>query len=279
MKSIFEKKVNIRNCYNKLKKNGYVVLNSKIKTKHCNRYIKAIDKFTPKNTIGKVELSMCTNLLSKDFIFSEIVFSSELLHLTKKFFNLSFDNDLKDSFQLNAIHSRKIDIKSKAQNLHVDSKIPGIFPPIYATILIYLDDVDLTMGPTRVLPFSHRLVKLPKNKYEKKTKKLIGKKGTVIFLNSSIWHGASEKINDKPRRVILLTYNRWFVRQNFANPFNLPKKIVDSLTLDQKKILGFFNYPPISAKSDKPFNGKLEDVNKNFRDIFRREVKNFIFKK
>ena len=123
---------------------------------------------------------MCTNLLSKDEKFSELVFNEQILRLCQKFFNIEYEHDLNNSFQLNAIHSRKIDLPSPPQNLHVDSKIPGIFPPIYASIIIYLDDVDISMGPTRVVPKSHKIIKLPKNS-EKKTKLITGKKGTVIF--------------------------------------------------------------------------------------------------
>lgn len=278
MKNIFEKQIKIKKCYDKLFRYGYVVLNSKIKQKKCEEYNKIIDKLSSKKNSKNVELSMCTNLLSKNFIFSEVVFNEDLLKLTQKFFNLSFHKDLENSFQLNAIHSRTIGIPSKAQNLHVDSKIPGIFPPIYASIIIYLDDVDESMGPTRVLPGSHKLVNFLERDYKKKTKKILGKKGTVIFINSSLWHGASEKTSLKPRRIILLTYNRWFVRQNFANPFNLSKKVISKLNKKQKQILGFYNYPPISTKNDNSLNGKLTDVNKNFRELFRKEVKNYILK-
>ena len=275
MRDIFEGNINILNCYNKINKNGYVVLNQKIKENICDEYSAIINKLT--QTKKRVELSMCTNLLSKDKKFSELVFNNQILTICQKFFNLDYNKDLNNSFQLNAIHSRKIDLPSLPQNLHVDSKIPGIYPPLYASIIIYLDDVDVSMGPTRVIPGSHKIVKLPKSYSEKKTKLITGKKGTVIFLNSSMRHGAYKKINDKSRTIILLTYNRWFVRQNFANPFNLSKKFISKLTKKQKQIIGIYNYSPIST-DDKKLSGSLNEINKNFRMIFRNKVKNYYLK-
>ena len=170
MRNIFEGNINIRNCYNKIKKSGYVVLNQKIKENVCDEYSAIINKLKP--TKKRVELSMCTNLLSKNKKFSELVFNEQILKLCQKYFNLDYNKDLDNSFQLNFIHSRTIDLPSLPQNLHVDGKIPGAYPPLYASIVIYLDDVDIPMGPTRVVPGSHKIVKLP-TKYSEKKAKLV----------------------------------------------------------------------------------------------------------
>ena len=65
---------------------------------------------------------------------------------------------------------------------------------------------------------------------------------------------------------MIYSYSRWFLKPDFNYYRNTPKKIFDKLTVEQKKLLGFYHVPPDdeftrsstrSHKAHKPINYKL----------------------
>ena len=126
---------------------------------------------------------------------------------------------------------------------------------------IYLSDVNQDSGPTRLVPFSHKKNVYPKKKDRQKAIKITGKKGTVIVTNSSTWHGSSIKKNYEQRSILTLVYTRWFIRQQFALPFSVPKKFIKKFTNNEKILLGFYNYPPIDERHRKTSRGKIKNYN------------------
>ena len=134
--------------------------------------------------------------------------------------------------------------KSKFQSLHIDSRVCGIYPPTHLHFFIYLSDVKENDGPTQIVPNSHKIRRYPTNLDNKKTLKILGKKGTIIIVNSSIWHGSSSKNTNTQRTILTLSYSRWHLRQTFSVPYSIPVKFRKKLSLEQKKLLGFYNYPP-----------------------------------
>ena len=79
----------------------------------------------------------------------------------------------------------------------------------------------------------------------------------MIVINSSTWHGSSLKNSIKERAILTLSYSRWHIRQTYAVPYSIPIKIEKLLNLKQKKILGYFNYPPKNEKYRLRMRGPL----------------------
>jgi ectoine hydroxylase-related dioxygenase (phytanoyl-CoA dioxygenase family) len=254
-----------------LENNGYSVLNSALDKKLCDRYLKIVNsnlkkknKLYGKKTFHGKQTRVLYNLTNKNFKFFELVLDKTINKVCEKYFkNGAYSKD-ENIYQFDHLHSRILDFPCKSQPLHIDSRISGVYPPTSLHFFIYLSDVNEESGPTQIVPSTHRTNRFPTKKDEIKAKKIIGKKGTVIIINSSTWHGSSEKKNFQRRAILTLVYTRWFLRQQFALPFALPKKFVDKLSIKNKKILGFYNYPP---------------VDENQRVFSRGEIKNYKIKK
>ncbi|KAK5684746.1 hypothetical protein LTS10_002820 [Elasticomyces elasticus] len=120
------------------------------------------------------------------------------------------------------------------QALHVD--VPKLFPDDWWVLnaVVLLDDMTLENGPTRAVPGSHHwaAINVPavnqgKSVIEKELSDedkarlptdldapfpgevyMTGKAGSVMLMNSSMWHSGTLKLSDAPRRVLHLTYTR-----------------------------------------------------------------------
>jgi ectoine hydroxylase-related dioxygenase (phytanoyl-CoA dioxygenase family) len=99
---------------------------------------------------------------------------------------------------------------------HRDFRFPGERPLAINTIL-FMDDITLEKGPTRVVPGSHRGEALPPR--EKIGEPLAGEvaipcpAGGAIFINSAIWHTGGRNTSDSFRRSIYLYYGYWWLKR------------------------------------------------------------------
>jgi ectoine hydroxylase-related dioxygenase (phytanoyl-CoA dioxygenase family) len=266
--SVFQnKKINISKINRELREKGYSILNSRINEKLCDQYFDVIYsnlKVTKKEIKfhGK-ETKILYNLMNKSFVFFKLIFDKKINEICKNYFKVGAHSKDQNVYQFDNLCSRILEQPCKSQPLHIDSRIAGVYPPTSLHFFIYLSDVKDESGPTQIVPSSHKLNRFPKKKDEIKAKKIIGKKGTVIVVNSSTWHGSSIKKNHERRAILTLVYTRWFIRQQFAVPFSLPKTYIKKLSNKMKMILGFYNYSPVDEKD---------------RITSRGKIKNYIFK-
>ena len=78
------------------------------------------------------------------------------------------------------------------QQLHSDSRLPGVNYCLVANVIWMLDDFTNTNGATRVVPKSHKIKKFAVDGEKHKDEILItGKKGSVLVFNANLWHGGS----------------------------------------------------------------------------------------
>jgi ectoine hydroxylase-related dioxygenase (phytanoyl-CoA dioxygenase family) len=145
------------------------------------------------------------------------------------------------------------------QQLHLDSRLPGINFCIVANVLWLLDDFTPENGATRIVPGSHKYSTFAEDgkRYDKEIL-LTAKKGSAIIFNANLWHGGGGNINGESRWALALGYARWFIKPAFDYMQNTPKEIYDQLTLAQKKLMGFDLVAPkdefsrVRRRSDKP---------------------------
>jgi ectoine hydroxylase-related dioxygenase (phytanoyl-CoA dioxygenase family) len=65
----------------------------------------------------------------------------------------------------------------------------------------------------------------------------------LVFWDSRIWHGARENVTGGTRWSIIATFCRWWIKQAFDIPGNLPQEIYDQLSDRQRAVLGFCSVP------------------------------------
>ena len=259
------KKTNLKILMRNVEIKGYSILKDFLSIKQCKK-LKTLINSSKKGKVFKKfhgeDAQMYYNLSSKHFKFFDLVFNKQVLKICEKFFdNGSYLKD-KFVFQFDHLHARKLTGPCKAQSLHIDSRICGVYPPTSLHMFVYLDKVEKGSGATRIVPKSHKFLRYPTKKDERKAKEIYAEEGSMIIMNSSCWHGASAKTDFKERNVLILVFNRWFLRQQFALPFDLKKNFFKKLDLKKKMILGFYNYPPINEKQRIRRRGPLIEYKK-----------------
>lgn len=130
---------------------------------------------------------------------------------------------------------------------------PAIPVPVFTINMnYYLCDVDEEMGPTHLIPGSHRAGRGPtpadhdangNPTYEGRSYvSSAGKAGTLVLWNDQVWHrGGPNLSNGKIRWVLQTPFARRWVSQRFYPFMNyrMPQEVVERLTPTRKRILGF----------------------------------------
>ncbi len=134
----------------------------------------------------------------------------------------------------------------------LDSHIP--MPVFTINMNYYLCDVDEELGPTQLIPGSHRAGRPPTEAdndahgnptYEGRSYvNSCGKAGTLVLWNDQVWHRGGPNLSaGRTRWVIQTPFARRWVAQRFW-PFvnyHLPEDVIARATPRRKRLLGFHN--------------------------------------
>ena len=252
-------KLNINFINRALKKDGFVKIPNFLNQKDVGEFNAILSKIKSKKAKNKSfhkKAKIITNLHLKHKNFFKIIFKKEILNICKNYFKYGAYKRDENIFQFDHINSRILEGKNPIQDLHIDSRICGVDPPTAIQFFIYLDDTPKGNGTTRFVKGSHLIKKYPQKKDNKKSVSINCKKGDVIVLNSSVWHGSDKKTHIGKRTIITLAYSRWFLRQQFAIPFSL-KSMKNKFSDKEKYLLGFYNYPAVTDKQRQGRRGPL----------------------
>lgn len=148
------------------------------------------------------------------------------------------------------------------QDLHVD--VPKLFADDWwvANAIILFDDMTLDNGPTRVVPGSHHWppmnvpyvnrgdwvpapltpeeqARIPEDLAAPYPGEVLATApaGSVIVINSSMWHGGTRNISGKRRRVLHLTYTRRDLPQQLVQREFLTEGLYKRMTPAQRFLM------------------------------------------
>ncbi len=113
-------------------------------------------------------------------------------------------------FKLNSLNARAALPGAGHQRLHADSAVPAV-PGRYQNCnsVWMLDDFTECNGATRIVPGSHRWLRLPADSMSDPTDPhpeeilLLGQAGSCVVFNAHLWHGGTKNTTDRPRRSIM----------------------------------------------------------------------------
>jgi len=191
---------------------------------------------------------LAPNIIIHSERFLDLATDRRVLSVANKFFEFGTFKNEKDPYQLHLMHARMVAEEADEQELHIDSRLCGVNPPLILHIFFYLEDcLDEGSGATRVVPGSHRYMRYSEPSDNANAIPVLGKKGTAIFINSNTYHGSSAKTSAGERWLITLAFSRWWIRQPFAIPYfpHWPRQ----LTAEEKNLFGFNNYADKSLSS------------------------------
>lgn len=131
------------------------------------------------------------------------------------------------------------------QQLHIDSKVPGMEAALSVQVMYLLDDFREENGATRIVPGSHRISAFPENGKRYPNEIVVtAPKGSVLIFHAGLWHGSGANQTNADRWAMIITYARWFVKPSFDYSRNLPSAMYSLLSDQQKDLLGFRVNPP-----------------------------------
>lgn len=123
------------------------------------------------------------------------------------------------------------------------------YPPIINVINVhyYMVDVPMELGPTQIVPGSHRACRSPRPEdgtpprwRGREPFSAVLKAGDLVMYSNQCWHRGAPNQTDRQRLSVVPSYARRFVAQRFW-PFlnyNLSRDILDRCTPRQRELLG-----------------------------------------
>jgi len=199
------------------------------------------------------------NLLEIDSDLFRVALEPRLNQLVRHYFQREAYGD-EFPYQLARFQYRNLIGPCDPQHIHLDSRLPGVWPCISLHCFLYLSDVGPSDGPTEVVAGSHRMPRYPNESDRDLCIPIMADRGDLLLLHSSLWHASSRKMTITERPIVALAYNRWWMRQQFLFPYIEHLQLRNDLTSHDKDILGFHNYPPASSVSRIGARGELPSL-------------------
>jgi ectoine hydroxylase-related dioxygenase (phytanoyl-CoA dioxygenase family) len=192
-----------------LEEQGFVVLPGFLSEAELEQFRSRVDQLFAeegdragsefKNESGARRLA---NLVNKGEIFEDAIQRPEVLECVEAV--------LGPDFKLSSLNVRSATPHGGAQPLHVDSgALPDERGNAVCNSVWMLDDFTESNGALRIVPGSHRWMRLPEPGAQVEGEMLVtGKAGTVVVMNAHAWHGGSANRTDRERRAMHVYYTR-----------------------------------------------------------------------
>jgi Phytanoyl-CoA dioxygenase (PhyH) len=204
-----------------------------------------------------------SNIFNKSAVFDRCLACKPLLAAA---------HDLLGEIKIHGANLRDPLLGQGHQDLHVD--VPKLFDDDWwvANAIILFDDMTLENGPTRVVPGSHHWpamnvpyvnrgdwVPAPLSPEEQARVPadlaapypgevlVTATAGSVVVINSSMWHGGTRNSSGARRRVLHLTYTRRDLPQQLSQREYLTEALYDRLSPAQRFLLDIEPLPDGAA--------------------------------
>ena len=196
------------------------------------------------------------NLHAEDYLFWSLISHPVINQICSHVLNqYSYNNN--EGYSLTGSAIRAVYGHQNAQQLHIDSNLPGCNHILSLQFCIPVDSFTGASGATQVVIGSQSNLEYPPNNNQLNSKdeanliKLSAEPGDILVFNAGVWHGSSNKSNTERRAGIFLNYSRWFLKQSFDIANNIPDNIYNKLNEDQLRIAGSFYQPPLDSSENR----------------------------
>lgn len=129
--------------------------------------------------------------------------------------------------------------------IHRDIRFSSDTKRFMLNILVMLDDFTLANGATHLLSGSQHLRDKPDaDVFVQQSARATGKRGSILFFDSRIWHATGKSEVDAPRRALTLTFTSPFFKQQLDYPRLYGYEQAQALSPFLKQIIGFNSRVP-----------------------------------
>ena len=187
---------------------------------------------------------MVYNLQAKHPAFLEILFGiSEVHTVLHHFLNDEWFRPIPAEDPNYILRSYLARSSAHRMPIHIDSFVPYGGSHVFVMQAAFvLEDQSPENGCTVVIPGSHLAEHYAPQDYDAAVP-IESKAGDVVMWDSRVWHGALENQSADTRWSLIATFQRWWLKQAFDIPGNLPQEIYDKLTPSQRAVMGFCSVP------------------------------------
>jgi len=174
------------------------------------------------------------NLVDKGGVFADLVAMPEILEC--------IEHVIGPGYKLSSLNARSANPHNgESQPLHVDAgAVPDEFGYWVCNTIWMLDDFTAENGATRMIPRSHAWRRLPPpglTDFVAGEELVTGNAGTVVVMNTHIWHGGTANRTDRCRRALHAFYTRNDKPQQQYQKALLRPETVAALTPLQRRVL------------------------------------------
>lgn len=235
---------------------GYHVVPEVLTGARCDELIDACravhDRFatsyaTAPSTVavhGRGDIALVHNLHNKGSIFRELIFHPLVDAVASQLLSAGSYLD-SEPYQLALSQARGLRGRHEAQQLHIDSYLPGLPYVLVLQAGWILSEFSEEAGATQIVPGSRERREFAPDGVPQDATIVEAPRGSLLFFDGGLWHGSSVKSTDDERWAIFNRYSRWFMRQSFDLTRNTPRDVYDQLDDRQRAILGFRFEPPV----------------------------------
>ena len=187
------------------------------------------------------------NLVNKGDIFQHIIATPKVLEYVSYV--------LGSEFKLSSLNFRSANPRSDwVQPLHCDAgALPDEKGYWVCNVIWLLDDFTIENGATRMVPGSHKWRSLPQDVLPDPHAPhpdevlLTARAGSVVIMNTHMWHGATANHTARPRRALHSFYCRWDKPQQQYQKKLLSPEVQQRLSPEIRQLLAL----------DDPLNDEL----------------------
>ncbi|MBV6656648.1 MAG: phytanoyl-CoA dioxygenase family protein [Devosiaceae bacterium] len=243
-----------------LETDGFYIAEGVLSLEECKRYAEAFEHIHAQEADqGGHEVHVEPGARRVSNIFNKTEAFDQLLEIDEV---LAAAHHLLGEVKLHGANLRDPNKGYGHQDYHTD--VPKLFADDWWVLnaIVLFDDMTLDNGPTRVIPGSHHwapvnvptvnqgdwepaplsaedAARVPKDlgaAYPGETY-VTAPAGSVVIINSSLWHSGTVKNSDDPRRVLHLTYTRRDLPQQLTQIDYLTPQLYDRLSPAQRYLM------------------------------------------
>lgn len=241
-------KINKSDIFNK---QGFLIVKNFLSKNKCDEIIKKLKNILnirKKNNsyIGDARTEVIFNYFYEDPSLLKLISNKTIDNFMKKALDKYYV--LQVSSARNTIFSKNTEKIAAGYRWHKDNRFinkKNIKPTLLYSIIICLDEFNQYNGATEYIPGSNKTYSFfSRHQNKKKSKKILAKKGDLVFIDGNLLHRVGKNIKPNTTRwSIFAFYTPWWIKPS-SNFKKLMSKHTKKLSELDKKILHFDSTPP-----------------------------------
>ena len=241
------------NCIAAIERDGYCYIPQAFSTAQVTEALDTIRYWFDKTLAAQSDRMpylnknqpMVYNLQSKDLFLLRLVLGNRLIEtVLMHFLNDEWFTSIPKDAPNYILRSFLARSSNHQMPLHIDAFIPYSGPYCYIMqCSIALEDQTEENGCTVLIPGSHLSGKYCIQDAFPTAIPIKARAGDLVFWDSRIWHGARANTGTGTRWAMIATFCRWWIKQAFDIPGNMPQALYEQLTEREKGVLGYCSVP------------------------------------